>query len=145
MAAHLPNRWAYSAISWMLQKHGYARKDHQIHTKWKAMKKAFYDDMQAWGVTPAHLATPPHFQELHQLWQKAGQPRWADRHPDSATAHQRAAVPPRDVGQAEASPTKGAEETKLEQGAKEGDLGEGPSGTAGAAKELAISTSQMPL
>uniref|UniRef100_A0ACB8FIP6 Uncharacterized protein n=1 Tax=Sphaerodactylus townsendi TaxID=933632 RepID=A0ACB8FIP6_9SAUR len=89
----LPNQRAFRAVTRALQEAGYHRTEVQACTKWKALKRDFYSAMEACGGHPRCSAWPLHFTALRQLWLLAGQPRCADRWPESAAARRRALAP----------------------------------------------------
>uniref|UniRef100_A0ACB8ET65 Uncharacterized protein n=1 Tax=Sphaerodactylus townsendi TaxID=933632 RepID=A0ACB8ET65_9SAUR len=86
----LTKRRAFWAVARALQEAGFHRKEVQACTKWKALKRDFFAAMEASGGHPRRSSWPPHFAALRQLWRLAGQPHWADRRPEGATARWRA-------------------------------------------------------
>ncbi|XP_062829718.1 uncharacterized protein LOC103278117 isoform X2 [Anolis carolinensis] len=63
---------------------GLNRTPDQCHTKFKALKSAFYRAMERHGGVVPRKMQPPFFAKLHQLWEIGGRADWRDRRPVDA-------------------------------------------------------------
>uniref|UniRef100_A0ACB8EEB4 Uncharacterized protein n=1 Tax=Sphaerodactylus townsendi TaxID=933632 RepID=A0ACB8EEB4_9SAUR len=60
----------------------------QARTKWKALKKQFFDAVESSDGQPGPRGRPKPFREMRQLWVTAGKPRYSERWPESVLVHE---------------------------------------------------------
>lgn len=71
--------WAngfFERVMGLLNQSGCSRMAAQSCTKFKHLKKAFFEAIERWDGIPPIITQPLHFDALHQLWEDAGRPGW---------------------------------------------------------------------
>lgn len=85
-STHLPTKRAYNRIAREMAARGYHRTGLQINSKFKTLKAKFLASLHAWQGMPPERGQIRYHEELVAIWERAGRPRWEDRHHDGKCA-----------------------------------------------------------
>ncbi|XP_060616181.2 uncharacterized protein [Anolis sagrei] len=88
-STNLRTRNVWIGASRAMALRGLNRTPDQCHTKFKALKGAFYRAMERHGGVVPRKMQPPFFAKLHQLWEIGGRADWRDRRPVADAYHRK--------------------------------------------------------
>lgn len=78
-STHFRNIPLYTRVVEWLTEAGLTHMSAQCRSKFKRLKRSFFEAIEHWQGVPPLRSRSPHFESLHCLWETTSRPGWRDR------------------------------------------------------------------